>query len=97
MDGGASANNYLMQTQSDLINAPVLRPRCVETTAMGVAYLAGLAVGYWNSKEDIVNNWSIDRTFEPIITEQERHSRICGWKKAVKRSFHWEAEEDISF
>ena len=97
VDGGASANNYLMQTQSDLINAPVLRPRCVETTAMGVAYLAGLAVGYWNSKEDIVNNWSIDRTFEPIITEQERHSRICGWKKAVKRSFHWEAEEDISF
>lgn len=89
--------HYTIGQRRGLSNAPVLRPRCVETTAMGVAYLAGLAVGYWNSKEDIANNWSIDRTFEPIITEQERHSRICGWKKAVKRSFHWEAEEYISF
>lgn len=93
VDGGASANNFLMQTQADIINAPVERPVCVETTAMGAAYLAGLAVGYWKSKEDVVKNWSIDRTFEPSITEEVRAKRIKGWNKAVRYSYGW-AKED---
>ncbi len=93
VDGGASANNYLMQTQSDLINAPVLRPKCVETTAMGAAYLAGLAVGYWSGKEEVLKNWAIDRTFQPDITEEERTARIKGWNKAVKYSYDWAKEE----
>ena len=92
VDGGASANNYLMQTQSDLINAPVQRPRCVETTAMGAAYLAGLAVGYWSGKEDVIKNWAIDRTFEPSIGEEERENRIKGWNKAVKCAYAWAKE-----
>ena len=69
VDGGASANDFLMQVQADLINAPVNRPRCVETTAMGAAYLAGLAVGYWSDKEDVIKNWAIDKTFSPQISE----------------------------
>jgi glycerol kinase len=89
VDGGASANNYLMQTQSDIINAPVQRPKCVETTAMGAAYLAGLAVGYWSSKEDVIKNWAIDRTFEPAIAEEDRAERVKGWNKAVKCSYGW--------
>ena len=89
VDGGASANNYLMQTQADLINAPVHRPRCVETTAMGAAYLAGLAVGYWASKEEVLSNWDIDRSFEPVIGEEERTARIKGWNKAVKCAYGW--------
>jgi glycerol kinase len=89
VDGGASANNYLMQTQSDLINAPVQRPKCVETTAMGAAYLAGLAVGYWASKQDVIKNWAIDRIFDPAMAEEERTSRINGWNKAVKCAYGW--------
>ncbi len=89
VDGGASANNYLMQTQSDIIAAPVQRPKCVETTAMGAAYLAGLAVGYWASKEDVIKNWAIDRTFEPAISEEDRAERVKGWAKAVKCSYGW--------
>lgn len=93
VDGGASENNYLMQTQADLIDAPVNRPMCVETTAMGAAYLAGLAVGYWNGKEEVVKNWAIDRTFTPEIGQEERESRIKGWNKAVKCAYGW-AKED---
>ena len=93
VDGGASANNFLMQTQADIINAPVNRPQCVETTAMGAAYLAGLAVGYWKDKEDVIANTSLDRTFTPAISAEERETRIKGWKKAVKCSFGW-AKED---
>lgn len=95
VDGGASANNYLMQTQADLINAPVQRPHCVETTAMGVAYLAGLAVGYWDNQADIICNWNIDRTFTPTITAQERRDRLRGWKKAVNRSLSWEKDDKV--
>ena len=90
VDGGAAANNYLMQAQSDISAAPVLRPRCVETTAMGAAYLAGLAVGYWKDTDDIRRNWSIDRTFTPEITPEDRSKRIAGWKKAVSRSLSWQ-------
>lgn len=93
VDGGASANNLLLQTQADLINAPVDRPQCVETTAMGAAYLAGLAVGYWKSKEDVIKNGAIDRTFTPMISENERAERIKGWNKAVRCSYGW-AKED---
>ena len=89
VDGGAAANNYLMQTQSDVSNAPVLRPRCVETTAMGAAYLAGLAVGYWKDLEEIRQNWAVDRGFEPQITQEERDDRLTHWCKAVNCAKGW--------
>ena len=93
VDGGASANDFLMQTQSDIIDAPVQRPQCVETTAMGAAYLAGLAVGYWTSKEDVIKNWAIDQTFAPKISDEDRAKKIKGWNKAVKYAYGW-AKED---
>ena len=89
VDGGASANNYLVQTQSDVSGAPVLRPQCVETTAMGAAYLAGLAVGYWNDLEEIRRNWAVDRNFSPKISPDEREKRLRGWKKAVRCTMDW--------
>ena len=93
VDGGASANDFLMQTQANIINAPVNRPQCVETTAMGAAYLAGLAVGYWESKEDVIKNWAIDKTIEPKIDEEQRSKMIKGCNKAVKYAYGW-AKED---
>ena len=89
VDGGASANNLLMQMQSDISGAPVQRPTCVETTAMGAAYLAGLAVGYWANKEDVVRNRAIDRVFHPEITAEERAEKVKGWNKAVKCAYGW--------
>ena len=96
VDGGASANNYLMQTRADISNLPVERPCCVETTALGAAYLAGLAVGYWSSTDEVVKNWSVDRTFLPRITAEERAKRIKGWNKAVRCSYHWALDEEES-
>ena len=93
VDGGASANNFLMQTQEDLIQAPVNRPQCVETTAMGAAYLAGLAVGYWKDKDEVRKNWAIDQTFQPAISQEERLEKLKGWNKAVKYAYGW-AKED---
>lgn len=93
VDGGASANDFLMQQQSDIINAPVHRPKCVETTAMGAAYLAGLAVGYFENKEDVIENSSIDKKFSPQIDDELRKEKIKGWKKAVKYSFDWAKNE----
>lgn len=93
VDGGASANNFLMQFQSNINGVPVHRPSCLETTAMGAAYLAGLAVGYWNSKEDVIKNWQLSKVFEPKIAEEERIKKIKRWKKAVTYSFNW-AKED---
>ncbi|MCR4690142.1 MAG: glycerol kinase GlpK, partial [Lachnospiraceae bacterium] len=93
VDGGASANNFLMQVQADIAGAPVKRPACVETTAMGAAYLAGLAVGYWKNKEDVLSNWKIDATFTSQITPEQRQERINGWNKAVKRAFDWAKDE----
>ena len=93
VDGGACANNYLMQTMADISNLPVERPCCVETTALGAAYLAGLAVGYWSSTDEVVKNWSVDRTFLPQITAEERAKRIKGWNKAVRCSYHWALDE----
>ena len=93
VDGGASANNFLMQSQADISNAPVNRPRCVETTAMGAAYLAGLAVGYWENKEEVLKNWASDRIFMPQIPEEERENKIQGWNKAVRYAYHWAKDE----
>ncbi len=89
VDGGASANNLLMQMQADIIQAPVNRPACVETTAMGAAYLAGLAVGYWSSKEDVLNNWACDQVFGAQITPTQRDEKLEKWHKAVKCALGW--------
>ena len=89
VDGGASANDFLMQTQADIVNVPVIRPKCVETTALGAAYLAGLAVGYWTDREDVRKNWASDCVFEPSIDSNEREARMKGWKKAVKYAYGW--------
>lgn len=93
VDGGASANNYLMQTQADIIGAPLLRPTCVESTAMGAAYLAGLAVGFWKDTEELRQIWAVDRTFRPQIGAAEREARLRGWHRAVQRAFDWAKEE----
>lgn len=93
VDGGASANNFLMQVQADITAAPVNRPVCVETTAMGAAYLAGLAVGYWKNTDEVLKNWTIDRSFTPSISEEDRAVRIKGWNKAVRYAYGW-AKED---
>ena len=89
VDGGACANDFLMQFQADMLGVPVNRPACVETTAMGAAYLAGLAVGYWSGKEDVVKNWRISKIFDPKMPEDERNEKLSGWDKAVKYSFGW--------
>lgn len=93
VDGGASNNNFLMQFQADINASPVLRPSNTETTAMGAAYLAGIATGFWKGQDDVLANWAIDREFEPQMAEEDRQARLKGWKKAVKRSFDW-AKED---
>ncbi len=92
VDGGACANGFLMQFQSDIAGCSVFRPQCIETTALGAAYLAGLAVGYWSNLEDVKNNWAIDRVFTPAMDEQRRAELLGGWHKAVKCAQFW-AEE----
>lgn len=89
VDGGASANNFLMQFQADILDAEVLRPSCIETTALGAAYLAGLAVGYWKDKEEIQENWELSRKFKPAMDAQERQRKLKGWEKAVKCALLW--------
>ena len=89
VDGGASANNYLMQTQSDISDAPVVRSSCVETTALGAAYLAGLAVGYWKDLNEICQYWTVDRTFVPQISSAERSDRLVKWDRAVQCATLW--------
>ena len=93
VDGGASANNYLMQTQADINHAPVDRPRCVETTAAGAAFLAGLSVGFWENQEELTRIRQTDRTFCPMLSEQERMMRLNGWKKAVRCTRGWAEDE----
>lgn len=92
VDGGASANNLLMQMQADIIQTEVNRPKCVETTAAGAAYLAGLAVGYWKNKEDVLTNISIEKTFEPEISREEQEKKIAKWHKAVEHARDWERD-----
>ena len=97
VDGGASANNYLLQAQADISGAPVERPCCVETTALGAAYLAGLAVGYWNSPAEVLQNRAVDRVFTAQINAEDRARRIRGWNKAVRCAYGWarDEEEDV--
>ena len=90
VDGGASNNNFLMQFQSDILNVKIDRPKIVETTALGAAYLAGLAVGFFKSKEDIKKRWICDREFEPKMSEDIREKSYKDWKRAVERSLAWE-------
>ena len=94
VDGGASANNLLMQMQADIIQAPVQRPMCVESTAMGAAYLAGLAVKYWSSLEEVQKNWAVDQLFLPRIAKEEQQAKIKQWNKAVKYAYGWAKEMD---
>lgn len=94
VDGGASANNFLMQFQADMLDASVNRPVCVESTAIGAAYLAGLAVGYWSGKEDVMKNQQLDRVFSPSISKEEREQKHKGWNKAVKYAYGWAKEEE---
>lgn len=89
VDGGACANDFLMQFQSDILQKEVLRPRCIETTSLGAAYLAGLAAGYWKSKEDVLENWQIDRKFIPSMDGALRNEKLTGWNRAVSRSLSW--------
>lgn len=93
VDGGASANDLLMQIQADVVQVAVHRPVCVETTAMGAAYLAGLAVGYWKSKEDVVSNWATDRIFQPKISVEEQQKMLHGWHKAIACTYGWAKDE----
>jgi glycerol kinase len=91
VDGGAAANDLLMQFQADLLGVPVLRPKVLETTALGAAYLAGLAVGYWKDLADVACNWQLDRRFEPLMGADEREARMAQWLRAVERSKGWAA------
>ena len=93
VDGGASANNFLMQFQADMLDVPVNRPMCVESTAIGAAYLAGLAVGYWKSTEEVLQNQQIDRIFTPDMDAKERNVKRKGWNKAVKYAYGWAKNE----
>ena len=89
VDGGATANNLLMQIQADLLGVPVVRPKVLETTALGAAYLAGLAVGFWQDAGDIQRNWQVDRIFEPTLSRDRAAEMMAGWAKAVQRSKQW--------
>lgn len=93
VDGGASANDFLMQFQSDIVNGQVQRPKCIETTALGAAYLTGLAVGYWKDKEEIRKNWQLGAAFHPNMQEEKREELLKGWKRAVKCALVWAEEE----
>jgi glycerol kinase len=89
VDGGATHNNLLMQFQSDIVNTKVIRPTMVETTALGAAYLAGLAVGFWKDIEELRSKWQIDQTFEPKVNEAERAECIHGWSRAILATNNW--------
>ena len=93
VDGGACANNFLMQFQADILNSQIVRPECIETTALGAAYLAGLAVGYWKSKDEIRKNWKISRSFANAMEADRRERLVKGWKRAVKCALCWSEEE----
>lgn len=94
VDGGASANDFLMNFQSDIIHTKVYRPECIETTALGAAYLAGLATGYYKSKEEIRENWRLGKVFEPSMEEEKRKKLLKGWKRAVRCTIAYSEEEE---
>jgi glycerol kinase len=89
VDGGATVNNQLMQFQCDILNCKVIRPKITETTALGAAYLAGLAVGYWKNIDDIQNQWQADKTFSPSMNDAKRNELVKGWQRAVSASIAW--------
>ena len=92
VDGGAVVNDFLMQFQADILGVPVQRPAVTETTALGAAYLAGLAIGFWTSQAEIAGQWQLERNFEPAISADERESLYSGWQRAVERARHWATE-----
>jgi glycerol kinase len=92
VDGGASRNDLLMQFQADVLGVPVVRPKVTETTALGAAYLAGLAVGFWESIEQISRQWEAERRFEPQFSADERANKMATWRRAVERSRAWDTE-----
>ncbi|NEK47297.1 glycerol kinase, partial [Rhizobium leguminosarum] len=94
VDGGMVANELLMQFQADLLRVPVVRPKVIETTALGAAYAAGLAVGFWASQDELVANWEEDKRWEPTMDEEEVERALRLWKKAVERSRDW-VDEDV--
>jgi glycerol kinase len=89
VDGGASVNNFLMQFQSDILGTPVVRPKVAETTALGAAYLAGLAVGFWRDRKEIAAQWNMDRRFEPAMKAKQRDQLVAGWERALVRAKGW--------
>ena len=93
VDGGACANNLLMQFQADLLGVPVVRPQVPETTALGAAYLAGLAVGFWKDRKEIAQQWQADRRFAPAMKSAARKKLFAGWTKALSRAKAWEDRE----
>ena len=94
VDGGASSNNFLMQFQSDILNLNIDKPKITETTALGAAYLAGLAVGFYKNKNEIKSKWKVQKEFTPNMDENKRNKLYKGWKKAVSRSIQWEIEDE---
>ena len=94
VDGGASANNFLMKFQANLMNTQVFRPKCIETTALGAAYLAGMAVGYWKDRDEIKENWQLGRTFTPELDDKTRNELMKGWHRAVRCAISWADDED---
>ena len=94
VDGGACANNMLMQFQADILRVPVDRPQVIETTALGAAYLAGLAVGVWESKDELRHSWKLQNRFEPTMDAGKSAAYYKGWRKAVKHAMHWLDDED---
>ena len=89
VDGGASRNDFLLEFQAGILNMPLYRPECIETTSLGAAYLAGLATGYWENTDDIVANWQIDCRFDPDMEESKRKKLLEGWHKAVRCTLGW--------
>jgi len=89
VDGGATANDLLMQFQSDVLDCKVIRPQITETTALGAAYLAGLAIGFWKDTHEIENYWAAEKNFEPIMKDEERQKEIYHWEKAIKAARAW--------
>ena len=90
VDGGATANNLLMQFQADILGVPVVRPQVTETTALGAAYLAGLAVGYWKDQTQMAAQWQVERVFEPSMLADQRDALIADWQRAVERAKAWQ-------
>ena len=95
VDGGASANNFLMQFQADIVDTLVKRPSCIETTALGAAYLAGLATGYWKDKEEIKGNWALGQSFHSQMSEETRKHLLKGWYRAVRYARMWALEDTL--